>query len=204
MDKNNVLSALFSVVEPKEVDIAIFYGNRKGNNDVDIFLVFKKEMPYGCFKNQKPLDITFIGKSHADLMIKNLDPLITEPLLTGTTIYGEDKAYKSKLRNSEPNPDVVRYLTEKAKTFYSWSEIFYPSGSYKETANNLRFTISYIIFASYYSKNNKVITFGELVRLHPNDLLAKAEKLTKGQFRKDELDRLIKDVSDLLAQTKPI
>ena len=109
MNNNETLSLLFSAIPMEQIESVTWYGNRKGK-DTDLFVVLKgNEDRYGGFF-YKQLDIAFLSRSLVPPLIENLDPLITEPLLTGKGIFGSIDQDRESLLATEVHNKVPLYL----------------------------------------------------------------------------------------------
>jgi len=181
METKEIKEYLVSIFPEKLIKTAIWYGNKKGQ-DIDVFIILKNNIQYNCFQ-YKEFDISYINETKIIKMLSNFDPLITEPILTGQEIYGEYlSVLKKKLLSIKADENIVEYLMNRAKEFYNWSEKHLATNENKKAIITLTFVISFINFANYYKHHEHVITFKELNKKFPDNLLSEIMALLKNRI----------------------
>jgi len=180
--------------------LAVHYGNKKGE-DIDIFVISPLVTEYTCLK-QGCFDIIDVNQEIAEVMVHNLDPLITEPVLTGTALIGEEKMaeYKKIILATEATPVIVKYLLTKAKLFFSWAKTFFEQNNYQNAINNLSFVASYLFFTQYYSQVKSVATYRELLEYFSGSYLTELHWFAKQKKnpKKEEVEYHLQRCQQLL------
>ena len=158
----------------------ILYGNI-GGEDIDVFVVVEGRGQYSCIK-KRPLDITSVGEAEAEEMVINLDPLITEPILTGVEIFGDImESGIDMVLAQKADKNTVAYLRRKSHELFEYTKELDSKEEYNQAADNLRFVLSYLEYANHYEQHKKAITFYDLVKPIERPLLRSAQRLLKGQ-----------------------
>ena len=185
MSVKEILSHLFSVIPKEQIVFIIWYGNKKGE-DVDLFVVLKGNVHFGSLSNI-PLDVGYIGIAWIPMMIKYLDPIITEPLLTGDVIYGQVGQKEYYLLRQKIDADSSIYLLQCAEIFYEWAVKLAFENKLRESLFTLTFVHSYILYAFKYWSDNKIVTFKDLLHSDDGLLIMKNRKKAKQKliFRSD-------------------
>ncbi|MFA6430321.1 MAG: hypothetical protein WC229_02440 [Candidatus Paceibacterota bacterium] len=162
MKNDKILPVLFSVIPMEQIESVTWYGNRKGK-DTDLFVVLKdNDDKYGGFFYEQ-LDIAFLSRSLVSPLIENLDPLITEPLLTGEGIFGSIDQDRESLLATRVHNKVPMYLLKRAETFYEWATSAAYDGRFPNALNILNFVYSYSLYAFRYWGGNDVVLFKDIL-----------------------------------------
>lgn len=194
------------VLDEKDIESIIWYGNKSGK-DVDLFVILNKQHDYFCEKDGR-LDIIVIGEECLLKMLKKLEPIATEPILTGSVIFGKDgiNEYREFVESIETNQTIVKHLFQLACTFYKWAVDWWKKGVYRNTINNLEFVASYAYFSRYYKAHKRVVTYKEL-----RETLNEFELNTIKLFDKDNYNITSEEmrhkfclIEDLLTNTRVI
>ncbi len=183
----------------ENVKLIFHYGNRKGR-DIDIFVILKDDSEYNCLKIMN-LDISYVGLSEALVMAKNLDPLLTEPILFGDFLYGEKDELRSSFIRINSSKEIVKYLQDKSNNYLNWAETYFNSCNLSLSCDCIRFSLSFYLFSLYYAKNTKVINFKSILTIYKDYslLIRKAEILAKNEHIAS-----IELVNELLKENKKI
>lgn len=197
MKKEEILTLLFSVIPKEQIVFVIWYGNKKGR-DVDLFVVLNDDINFGSI-SAGVLDIGYIGSVWIPMMIKNYDPIITEPLLTGEVIYGEAGVEKYDLLMQESDSDIQIYLLQCAEIFYEWAVNHAFGNRLREALFTLTFVHSYVLYAFKYCGNNKVVTLKDLLSNNDGLWIMKSREKAK---RKSLI--LESDVYQAFTQTRKV
>ena len=169
---------VFSVFPQIEISSIIRYGNYNGK-DIDVFLLIKTNCSYNCWQNDL-LDVTYVGGECFSKMMHHLDPIVTDPVLTGMEIFGDNLNFlKNIVLKTKANKDVPIYLSKASGIFLEWATRHMEKRNFPQAANALRFSISYLIFAKYYCANEKPIKYSQLIKKYPSYLLDEAMVLSK-------------------------
>lgn len=184
-----IIENVFSIFDKDDVKIIIYYGN-KGGRDIDVFVILTGEIEYSCIYKDF-FDITYVGERNVNKMIKNFDPLLTEPLLTGDVLYGELSHIKNNLMISNYSKKTFEYLKGRSKMYFNWAEKHFENGDLIYSCDCLRFSLSFFYFAIHYKKGGKIITFSDLLKKDNNcKNIKKIEKIVKN--KKKVTNKLVK------------
>lgn len=182
------------------------YGKNELKSDIDLCLLIPDAQSVNNFTFGK-LDLLVINMSLCLDLIVKLDPIVTEPLLTGNLIMGNENDFlsiKQKLIDTKPNDEAVRHLVLRtfetllsAETFFNYYLNDNNLENLKKSFNNLAFSISYASFAKHYNSKERISTLDELI----NEQLIELPDFWKYRNRiKDKNDNLIK--SDMILWLK--
>jgi len=152
-DRNGTLSLIYKVGFPKQfseefikkainkkIDLEklkflISYGSRKSYGDIDLVAVYEDNMnekSYSIFTGD--LDITQIKEEEFNRRLNLFDIELTEPILTGELVMGDQDKF-SKLRrnleNKKPSQETIDYLTRKSLESYNTAVHYFNSGIYE-------------------------------------------------------------------------
>ncbi len=179
---NSIVKLLFSKYCKKRISkIKIFGSNilyNKQNSDIDIFIIKQQKLDYE-HRIIDRLDITSINSNVIAYYISNFDPIVTEPILTGRSIYSNN-FQEPIFSEIESNKSLCKYLINRSKKFYSWTRTNFIS--YQNMINNLpsyylsfillnlSFVTSYLLYSVHYRTHSNVITFAELLDNYPNTI----------------------------------
>lgn len=172
MNKKEILLTLFKQFNETEIVLVILFGNR-GGLDVDIFVLLMGTVTYGNISIGN-LDVSYVGSYWLENLIYNLDPIITEPIMTGEVLYGDQSFIdKTKLR-FRVKDCVPIYLYRNARLFYDWTRSFVEEGQLKKALINISFVYSYLMFARDYQNIKNVLTYKELSDKYPKLKMVKS------------------------------
>lgn len=157
-----ILDSLFSAIKKAEIVCVVHYGNTTGG-DIDLFVVIKNEAPYNTFRLGL-LDITAICQQALPVMLRHCDPLVTEPILTGTVIYGSHPLINRECINKVCDDFTPNYLMQYARLFYGWACLLVMENRMYEGVQTLGFAYSYVLYAVHYYKGGSLVTFSEIRR----------------------------------------
>ena len=160
------------------LSFAVEYGSCE--NDWDVLAVYESTPPRSEIVIGK-LDLLAIGIGDLAQMVRFLDPTVTEPLLTGQPIAGEERAFVAAgalLRETKIEWPVVRHLLCRSQVAYENALACLQSASADSPDtlarafwSNLSWAVSLREFARYYAKrtgvDNAVISLLELVSVLP-------------------------------------
>lgn len=189
-----ILKYVFDIFEKEDVRAVIYFGN-KGGLDIDIFVVINKDIEYNCIKRDK-LDITYAGGERLNEMVLHWDPLITEPIMSGETIYGDISGICEKINTTTvPLREICDYLDKKARQFIQWAEIYFQRGDLVNVCECLRFAISFSCFFRYYQGGQSLTTFHMIMSEYKNEsiFIEELEILAKYQkgLRLSYIDKVL-------------
>lgn len=199
MNKEYTLNKIFEIFNKSKVILVILFGNRNGS-DTDIFLLLDDDSIYNNTIIED-IDITHIGIRWTDGLMKNLDPILTEPLLTGEVIFGDLDVFenlKTKIKHSNRAPI---HLYQSAVLFYEWTLNFINHGEYKKALINISFIYSYLMFSKEYATSDKILTYQDISNKHP--ILKETKNLIKkhDSVTKEEIFCLMKKLKSDLTKT---
>lgn len=174
------LDSLFEVINKDLVILVNHYGNKDGN-DVNLFVVTNDDT-YCKQKKEGLLSIRIVGGSYFHRLISVFDPVITEPILTGEVVYGDDvNGEKKYLASLVSNKNTLKHLLDNSEIRFMGAEECLRDGELKEAMVNMVFCLSYLEFARYYKTKKEVISFKELLAKNSKSLLAEVHRRLKGK-----------------------
>ncbi len=138
----------------------IKYGSESKNSDTDYLAVYKnlyrtQSITAGC------LDFWAISENSLEKYIQVVDPFVTEPILTGKIVYGDnDEVYSiiERVSSIEITPEAIRHLIARSFKSFDVACNVVPSDSNSDQVSNreywsgLSYSISYWCFAKAYKK----------------------------------------------------
>lgn len=145
------------------IDLALIYGSRKPDSDIDIFMV--SEMPCCYFEW---LDIYSVSRETFDDLVNKLDISITDALFSGAFVMGEKEILenaKSKVLKKKISKDDILFHRKhaiKAKHL----AMKYPETA-KEHKSAMRHHSSYLANADELEQGKKPLTLKNLIRKYP-------------------------------------
>ncbi|MFC1606840.1 hypothetical protein ACFL47_02625 [Candidatus Latescibacterota bacterium] len=181
--KNTTLDDLISGPFGKPIFV-VKYGSDR--NDIDLLAVYK-DTPLRNEIITGRIDLLNYDINCMNYLIRNFDPVITEPLLTGQLIMGNEDDYKyylHKCDNQLIKTEMISYLYHRAISAYDSAYEFL--NSFNDTQqispsaqfgfwNNLLWAISYREYARYYSKSiqlrTSAVQLQHIVSQLPSDIL---------------------------------
>lgn len=199
MEHSEIKNQIFSAFPQTEIASIIRYGNFYGK-DVDVFLIIKTNCLYNCWQREL-LDVTCVGGSNFFEMMRNLDPIVIDPILSGLEVFGNNlNSLKNIILKTKATKDTSMYLSKVSSLFFEWAIQHLNQRNLVQASDALRFSISYLIFAKHYYFNEKPIKYLELVEYYPNRLLKEATALSKadGDIDINKLEGLFLEVSKLI------
>ncbi|MBL7053725.1 hypothetical protein ISS06_00785 [Patescibacteria group bacterium] len=192
-----------------DIEIILLYGNKQGE-DIDLLVVLPDSYRGYSHKRKEYLDVFFCGKKTFVDWIKKMEPIITEPILTGTILLGKIEKYKKQITQTRISKKIRDNLILRAKIFYSFAKIIEQNNKMSnnlkkgitqeqevpfEAIENLRFSLSYMLFAEYYKDNKKVITFKKLKKkIRNKKTLLFLEEKNKKHYSIMEFEELLRKV----------
>jgi len=163
--------ALLETVLPSD-GFAVLYGSCKPDADIDVLLV-QQSPPVAPSLLLGRLDIVVLDIREANNLAENLDPLITEPLLTGNIIHGKSDLFrdlKNLVEESAPSSTGIKHLTRRCFEELCATERILLEWDTQQNEvcrwafQNLSYSISYGSLARYYgSANARVSTLKDLI-----------------------------------------
>lgn len=144
----------------------VLFGSRK--NDFDI-IIFQGEQPNITYVSAGSLDLTLCSWNVFSLLLSNLDPRITEPILTGKSLFRCETWRRSQceiIHAIKSSDDVMNHLIFTSNQALEDCQTWVNSHNTNKNifgCRNLAFSISLKSFANWYSKHNQPITFQKLL-----------------------------------------
>jgi hypothetical protein len=166
MTSNQVLCRLSCLLPIKgdQAELVIWYGNRQGR-DIDLLVILSGELAHTMigYCSDGLLDVGFVGKDWIPTMIKHLDPIIVEPMLTGEIICGKDNQWKQNILKQVIDEDIPIYLLQSAEIFYEWAVNLVFEDRFREAVSTLCFARSFILYAERYWSGKSLVLFKDLL-----------------------------------------
>ena len=89
--KEKIVEEVKKRVNLEDIKFLIWFGTQLGE-DIDLLIVLKRKIKVRLCESSKPeLDILMIDNSEFIRRLKLLDPAITDPLITGFVLLGNEK-----------------------------------------------------------------------------------------------------------------
>lgn len=176
----------------------IWYGSKDSLGDRDIIIIHHEISGVQHLSAGK-LDITLLGCDYFENLLNKLDPIVTEPILTGTIVC-ENKQYISKANKwaSSKKCDIglVQYLVSRSiEEYFSSSSLISGINPVHSELPHLQsalvsmsFAYSYLSFAKYYKNNldTNIIALKRLLLHYPKsktkEVLDKVKKQKRGEY----------------------
>ncbi|MBZ9577700.1 hypothetical protein KJA13_01540 [Patescibacteria group bacterium] len=215
MDKKEIIQEVKEQIKLEYIKYLVWYGNLRGN-DINVMAVIDKRARVRLYKLPKSkLDILTIGKDEFRRRLRMLDPAITEPLITGFRLLGDEREFsllRSKTFLSLPlSNKALQFLKEKARErLGNAKELLQASGQEDEDnllpcLVNLSWACSYFGFAEYYGDSPEFvpITFAHLLAQDGEFVLGEVMGVLKAvksgrEFNKDQAVDLFKRTQKML------
>jgi len=184
MEISDILKNLFMVIDRKNVKSVIWYGNR-GGRDIDLLVITNKPSQKEYVRDWRNLDARILTRQEMMVGIDVMDPLATEPLITGREIYGDTNEFWKQYRKAEMEWDNfnmnyrLNYLVIRAGIYYDWANEHWLVGAYKECALTLSFAQSHLDYISYFKRFSRTTYLQNLLMINKDPLLEKTIKLAK-------------------------
>lgn len=148
------------------------YGSGDNNTDNDYFAIYDSlAQPSNIMLGG--LDLWAVGKKELFFLINNVDPFVTEPILTGSVYASYNKELISEINKSilqvQPTKESISYLIKRSYDslkFAKYVNNFEEDSRMKNRKywSALSFSITYWQFAKEYTNNwVKVMTVTELI-----------------------------------------
>ena len=214
MKKKEIIRKINGKVDSKDIKFLIRYGDWLGN-DIDLLAVLERETEARLYEPSK-LDILTIGKNEFEQRRRLFDPVITDPIITGSLLSGDKTEFSELISNTvlslSLSEKAIQFLKKKAherlKDATTFLKIYTKKGGRDNLLSfldELSFVCSYFEFARYYKNKHEFwpITFAHLLveDVHPVlkevvDFL-RVVKLGR-RFNKDRLTYLFQESQKLL------
>ncbi len=167
------LKAFSDVMSLGSAAHAVVYGSRRQDRDIDLLIVDPRTSSH-CYIELGRFDILLLSPSRLEALATRLDPVVTEPLLTGELVSGDHQAwddYVMALRSRRPDRScashaMIRSLEE---TIHTQRIAETPPDARVSTDvssiwQGLSWAISYMSFARLYtSPNAESVTLSSLI-----------------------------------------
>lgn len=215
MNKKEIVQEVKEQINPGYIKYLVWYGNLVGN-DINVMAVIDKRARVRLYESPKSkLDILTIGKDEFRRRLRMLDPIITEPLITGFRLLGDETEFsllRSKIFLSLPfSNKAFPFLKEKARERLKNAKELLQNSGQEDGDNllpclvNLSWACSYFEFAEYYGDSPRFvpITFAHLLAQDGESILGEvmgALKAVKSgrEFNKDQVVDLFKRTQKML------
>ena len=148
------------------------YGSCNKNTDNDYFAIYNSlAQPPNIILGG--LDLWAIGRKELFLLIDNVDPFVTEPMLTGSIVTSSDEELISDINKTilqvKPTKQSISYLVKRSYDSLEFAKYVKNVEDDSKIKNRkywsaLSFSITYWLFAKEYTNNwVKVMTVSELI-----------------------------------------
>ncbi|MFH1210778.1 MAG: hypothetical protein V1645_02565 [archaeon] len=150
----------------KDVNFIILYGSQKPDKDIDLFIV-SDDKSQNYFNGW--LDIFHINKDELEELVKKFNISTTDPLFSGTLIYGDINHFerlKQKIEQQPISEEAINHNLARAEK--QKKSLSYYENMPREKKSCLSYIKSYSVNAEQLSKGNKVLTLKKVLQISPN------------------------------------
>jgi hypothetical protein len=159
-----------------EMLLLLRYGSGRDQGDCDYLAVYDSSPPSPCVV-LGGLDLWATDKDTLFSYISLLDPVVTEPLLTGSLVIGSSSLYDESLaalQHVSPSDRSLSHLLRRSFRAFlrAWDLCAYqdeaPNNVRRDFWSSLSFSLSYWSFSSQYGSCwKRVLTLAEVVQQMP-------------------------------------
>ena len=177
----------------------IHFGSKNPNGDIDLCAVLEDEIKVDEYEHSRTIDLSQFNYSNFLKRLSLFDIPITQPLLTGELVYGDDKKFQElrrKLKNQKPTQKAIKHLQERSKWCFNYAlncfnQHVEGSNALELTLNNLAYALSFQDLSKKYKQGSSVLVLDEV----SNPLLNKIREYSKGEIiEKSGVNQLISEV----------
>lgn len=216
MNEEEIIQEVKKQIKLEYIKYLVWYGNL-GGNDINVMAVIDKRARVRLYESPKSkLDILTIGKDEFRRRLRMLDPVVTEPLITGFRLLGDETEFSLLRSNTFSRVKgmaeaAAPFLLEKARTrLKNAKELLQACGQENEDnlllcLVNLSWACSYFGFAEYYGDSPRFvpITFAHLLAQDGEFVLGEVMGVLKAvksgrEFNKDQAVSFFKRTQKML------
>ncbi len=149
-----------------DINFIILYGSQKPDKDIDLFIV-SNEKSQNYFNGW--LDIYHLDKEEFEGLVSKFNISVTDPLFSGTLIYGNKYYFENLKQKVEQQPisqEAINHNLSKAEKQKGY--LSYYENMPREKKICLSYIKSYSVNTEQLSKGNKVLTLQKVKELSPN------------------------------------
>jgi len=179
-----------------ELQYLIHYGGTKGSDDD--FVAIYKDFLYSSWLLAGRLDFFAICDEQFFPLMMDLDPVATEPLLTGTLCYGDPDSYQEiidELNNQEATSKITKRLLNcslSCKTLCKEriaNNALTPDGQMtpRLLAGEAMFSLGYLCLAHAYKKHTSPMCIEDAIALLDNEKITALWNQGKENKRNNQL-----------------
>lgn len=190
--------------------VLVRYGSDRSGGDIDYLAVYDRPQLSSCII-LGGLDLWATHTKELDNLASLLDPVVTEPLLTGQVVAGDSAIVERAaqiVNRSAPDTLTSSHLLRRSFRAYlrsiELSELSGDSASIysRDYWSSLSFAISYWSFASEYQLNwNGVLSLADLIEKMPRPVRELWEHVKESKVLSKPLDvSLVHEWSNLLSR----
>lgn len=155
-----------------EIVLAIIYGSHDRGGDIDVAII-QREAPAGAGIQLGDLDLYLLGEEQFSHQLAKLDPMVTEPILTGNLLLGDPHVWneiRESTRDAKASEAAAVHCARRSaeelvnadRMATAWEAE--PKGTHAHwLLETLSYSISYLSFARWYQNpHHHSITLREL------------------------------------------
>lgn len=191
------------------------YGSRLSGRDRDIVVV-QPEVPPSPSSTIGDMDIMVICQQRMESLIEVLDPIVTEPILTGDLVVGDERAWKSmktRLGATSVNQQCLNHPAKRSLHEYLNATGFLERHSTKRineflvwALEDLAYSISFGSFLRHYAlSNGRACTLESLIEsgivFLPEFWTARSQWKNRGLADRDVVEHWLEQWRNTLFQT---
>lgn len=177
MDKEEIIQEVKKRVNLENIKFLLWFGTRPGR-DIDLLIVLKEKTKVRlCEPSKSKLDILMIDKSEFMRRLALLDPTVTDPLITGFVLLGNEEEI-GLLRSDAilslsglkkvPRKTIQFLKVEACKRLQNAKTLLQKRGNSAlySFLVELSWACGYYVFADYYNRIPRWITFDHLLAIN--------------------------------------
>ena len=173
-DQEHILKLVREYLDLNKLSLLILYGSQKPYGDIDLVAISRDLEPKSVFSEE--VDLAVLTEEEFNRRFDNFDIGITEPLLKGKPIVGEDifRNLRGKLSQKEFKQGNSEFLKKKAVELYQSAHNYFNQAI--QSSNPIYFLISltnlsyvwcYLVTSRLYNHIRPPILFRDLLPLSP-------------------------------------
>ena len=192
MENQEIVLRVTERISPKDIVFIIRYGNRKGR-DIDLLAVVENSIETRPYQVAQ-FDISEMRERDYKRKLKLLDPIVTEPVLTGSLLLGNKERFtkiRKDLLKTHPIEEGIEFLKRRAFEELNNTAYFICLYEHQKVKIYLLFALIDLSFACSFHE------WANYYKNHPN-----AFPITLSALLSEITRPLLKDVIKILKTAK--
>src|SRR3989344_51199 len=174
LEKEKILEVVKERLKSRfnSLEFVISFGSRNVDKDLDLCIVLKDGVDVGNYANDEIEDIVDMPQYNKSEFIKRaklFDIVITEPIITGDLIYGNEKEFMGLwdyLLKFKPSDNAIRYLEQRIRECHRNSSLFFSRKDMRSLLKGLlvsSYALSYELCLDKYKNGSGIVKFSEIL-----------------------------------------